>query len=112
MRVTFCAAAIRAAITAGMIAGLTFSTGGAIFAPAQASVASGYERVQGEGVARITPAELRQLLRRRKAVIVDVRSLETYKAGHIKGALSIPIDQVETRFRELPRNKLIATYCS
>jgi 3-mercaptopyruvate sulfurtransferase SseA len=94
-----------------MIAGLAFSTGGAIF-PVQPSFTAGYESGQGDAAARITPAELQQLLRRRRAVIVDVRSLETYKASHIKGALSIPIDQVETRFRELPRNKMIATYCS
>ncbi len=108
----FWTAAIRAAITAGMIAGLTLSTGGVVFAPAQASVGPGYEQAHSDGTARITPAELLQRLRRRRAVIVDVRSLEAYKAGHIKGALSIPIDQVEARFRELPRNKLIATYCS
>lgn len=108
----FCAAATRAAITAGMIAGLACSTGGAILTPVQPSFAAGHKTEQGDAAARITPAELLQLVRRRRAVIVDVRSLEAYKASHIKGALSIPLDQVETRFRELPRNKLIATYCS
>src|SRR5437879_4287941 len=39
---------------------------------------------------RITPDEVRDLLKRNKAVLVDVRGVEAYKAGHIKSALSIP----------------------
>ena len=47
-----------------------------------------------------------------KAVFIDVRSKESYDAGHIKGALSIPGSQLITRFREIPPGKLIITYCA
>lgn len=66
----------------------------------------------GDGVQRINPAEARAALEKGTAVIVDVRGLETYNFGHIKGALSIPINTINARLGELPRNKLIITYCS
>ena len=75
-------------------------------------VFTGSVTAQGDGIPRITPQELLPLLRRRKAILVDVRGLEAYKDSHIKGALSIPVDQVEARLKELPRGKTIATYCS
>jgi len=67
---------------------------------------------QSDGAARIKPEEAADLLKKDKAVLVDVRGVETYKAGHIKGALSIPSNEIRDRARELPRNKMIVTYCS
>ncbi|HKZ82000.1 MAG TPA: rhodanese-like domain-containing protein [Pyrinomonadaceae bacterium] len=66
----------------------------------------------GDGVRRITPAELRTALKKGKAVIVDVRGLGAYQVSHIKGALTIPVTEMAARYSELPKNKLIATYCS
>ena len=45
-------------------------------------------------------------------MLVDVRGVETYKAEHIKGALNIPYGEVADRAGELPRDKMILTYCS
>ena len=61
---------------------------------------------------RITADEVRALLKQNKAVIVDVRGKEAYNAGHIKGALSIPFNEIEERSKELPHNKTIVAYCS
>jgi rhodanese-related sulfurtransferase len=55
---------------------------------------------------------VRELLKQNKAVLVDVRGVDTYKAGHIKGALNIPYGEIEERAKELPRDKKIITYCS
>lgn len=63
-----------------------------------------------EGVARITPAEAHDLMEKGKAIIVDVRGDVSYRIGHIKGALWMP--DVAQRTKELPRDKLIITYCS
>jgi rhodanese-related sulfurtransferase len=41
-----------------------------------------------------------------------VRDEATYKAGHIKGAKSIPLPQFNERIGELPKDKLIITYCA
>lgn len=66
----------------------------------------------GDGVRRITTAELRDLLSKGQAVVVDVRNEASYKAGHIKGAKLIPTNEFLSRINELPRDKMIVTYCS
>lgn len=96
----------------GLSCSLTLLLGGIISAPANHYVPRGSSSVQGDGIPRITPAEVQDLVRRRRAIIVDVRSLEAYRDRHIKGSISIPVDQIEARLKELPRGKTIATYCS
>ncbi len=66
----------------------------------------------GDGVARMTVADLRAALDKGTAVVVDVRADDQYKAGHIKGAIHIPEANVVARANELPRDKTIVTYCS
>ncbi len=45
--------------------------------------------------------------------IVDTRSLESYEAGHIPGAISMSYpDEIRARNQELPRDKTIILYCS
>ena len=60
------------------------------------------------------PVEGDELLRRvRKGdvTVLDVRPREEYAAGHIPGALSIPVGELATRLKELPRNREIIAYC-
>jgi len=46
------------------------------------------------------------------AVLLDVRTPEEFKAGHIKGAINIPVDQVKSRINEIRgKNKPVITYC-
>jgi rhodanese-related sulfurtransferase len=45
-------------------------------------------------------------------VIVDVRSPEDYRKGHIPGARSLSLDEPGEKFRELPRREAIVLYCS
>jgi len=61
---------------------------------------------------RITPSEVQDLLNKGKAILVDVRTEAAYRAGHIKGAWLIPASEIASRVDELPRDKLIATYCA
>jgi rhodanese-related sulfurtransferase len=65
-----------------------------------------------DGVRRITPEEVRQVLKDGKAILVDVRNETAYRAGHIKGAILIPVDEIGGRVAELPKDKLIVTYCA
>lgn len=65
-----------------------------------------------DGVRRIRVAELSRLLKDNKAILVDVRTERAYRAGHIKGAILIPVDEIANRISELPKDKLIATYCA
>jgi len=65
-----------------------------------------------DGVRRVTTAEVRDAMEKGTAVVVDVRSAEAYKLGHIKGSLSIPEPEIVSRKDELPRDKTIILYCS
>src|SRR2546425_10279320 len=63
----------------------------------------------------LEPMSGEELLARLKAgeplVIVDVRPIEEYRAGHLPGAVSIPLEELEQRLRELPRDRQIVAYC-
>jgi 3-mercaptopyruvate sulfurtransferase SseA len=80
--------------------------------PATTPVSSSAQNVPSDGVRRITTVELRAALDKGTALVVDTRPLESYKQNHIKGSISIPLDQVADRIGELPRDKMIVTYCS
>ncbi|MBT3175948.1 MAG: metalloregulator ArsR/SmtB family transcription factor [Desulfobacula sp.] len=43
--------------------------------------------------------------------ILDVRPPEEFKAGHIDGALSVPLNELELMLAKLPKNKEIVAYC-
>jgi 3-mercaptopyruvate sulfurtransferase SseA len=65
-----------------------------------------------DGVRRVTIAELKDLLDKNEATVIDVRNEASYNAGHIRGAKLIPEAEVVNRTDELPKNRLIVTYCS
>jgi rhodanese-related sulfurtransferase len=44
-------------------------------------------------------------------LLLDVRAIEEFAAGHIPGAINIPIDELRSRLDELPRDAAIITYC-
>lgn len=59
----------------------------------------------------VTRAELRRRLRDGSATVIDVRPRDEYEAGHIPGALSMPVDEVKRRMKELPRGREVIAYC-
>jgi activator of HSP90 ATPase len=65
-----------------------------------------------EEARRVTVQELKDLLDKNEAVVYDTRSRMDYDSSHIKGALSMPVGEVETRIDELPKDKLIVFYCA
>ena len=65
-----------------------------------------------DGVQRITTVELRNALAKGEAIVIDVRSEAAYNNGHIKGARLIPAAEIASHLNELPRDKMIVTYCS
>jgi rhodanese-related sulfurtransferase/DNA-binding HxlR family transcriptional regulator len=65
----------------------------------------------GEEVEAMSRDELRKRLRRNEVVLVDVRPAEEFDAGHIDGACSIPLDELEERVAELPGDSEIVAYC-
>jgi rhodanese-related sulfurtransferase/DNA-binding HxlR family transcriptional regulator len=65
----------------------------------------------GDDVETIGREELIERLRRGDVVLVDVRPTEEFAAGHIEGARSIPIDELQDRLAELPADREIVAYC-
>lgn len=59
----------------------------------------------------IDRAALLQRLRDESVLLLDVRPEEEYRHGHLAGARSIPIDKLEERLRELPRDQTVVAYC-
>ena len=64
-----------------------------------------------DDTAELTREELLERVRAGDATVIDVRPVEEYTAGHIPGALSIPLDQLEARLAELPSGARIVAYC-
>jgi rhodanese-related sulfurtransferase/DNA-binding transcriptional ArsR family regulator len=67
--------------------------------------------VEGAEGETVSPTRLESELDAGGAVVLDVRPLVEYEAGHIKGAISIPAADLPTRVEELPRDRPIVTYC-
>jgi rhodanese-related sulfurtransferase len=65
----------------------------------------------GDEVETIDRTELTERLRRGDVVLVDVRPAEEFEAGHIEGARSIPIAELQDRLAELPADREVVAYC-
>lgn len=108
------AAALLGACKAGDTAG---DTGGAAVgskraaAPA-ANAPTGTTEVHADGARRVGPAELQKMVEGGRVAIYDTRTKASYDQEHIKGALSMPSDEVEGRAGEFPRDKTLVFYCT
>jgi rhodanese-related sulfurtransferase len=59
----------------------------------------------------MTRDQLHARLRDGDVVVLDVRPEPEYRAGHIRGAISIPIHDLEARLSEIPRGAEVVAYC-
>jgi rhodanese-related sulfurtransferase/DNA-binding transcriptional ArsR family regulator len=64
-----------------------------------------------DGGEPVTRDQLQQLTKTSTITVLDVRPAEEYAAGHIPGAVSIPLDQLTDRLAELPDDGHIVAYC-
>ncbi len=67
-----------------------------------------------EGREGMEPVDRDALLKRARegaVAVLDVRPVEEYRAGHIPGAISIPLKELERDLSELPRDQEIVAYC-
>lgn len=55
--------------------------------------------------------ELLGRVRRGEVTVLDVRPAQEYRAGHLPGALSIPVGELKARLKELPRDRDVVAYC-
>ena len=62
----------------------------------------------------LEPVRARELLDRAKrglVTVLDVRPPEEFAAGHLPGAVNIPVNELEKRLAELPKRKEVVAYC-
>ena len=59
----------------------------------------------------VSAAELRRRLKAGDVTLIDVRPDTEFSAGHIVGAVSIPLGELERRLARIPRNRPIVAYC-
>lgn len=64
-----------------------------------------------DDIAELTRDELLLRLRAGDVTLIDVRPAEEFAAGHIPGALSIPVEELVERIAALPRDVMIVAYC-
>jgi rhodanese-related sulfurtransferase len=55
--------------------------------------------------------ELLRRVRKGEVTVLDVRPVEEYRAGHIPGALSVPVEDLKARIKELPKGREVVAYC-
>jgi rhodanese-related sulfurtransferase len=65
-----------------------------------------------EQAPRVEAADVKRLVEKGEAVLVDVRGKDAWDAGHAAGAIHVPEAQVLSRLKDLPKEKLIAFYCT
>jgi rhodanese-related sulfurtransferase/DNA-binding MarR family transcriptional regulator len=63
------------------------------------------------GVETVDGTELLRRVRSGAVTVLDVRPPEEYRAGHVPGALSIPVAELKARLDELPKNRAVVAYC-
>lgn len=66
------------------------------------------ERDSLEAVSR---KELLRRMREGLVTVIDTRPAEEFAAGHLPGALNVPLRELKRRLRELPRDRAIVAYC-
>ncbi|HXM84068.1 MAG TPA: metalloregulator ArsR/SmtB family transcription factor [Burkholderiales bacterium] len=66
---------------------------------------------QKDDLEPVPAKELMSRARKGLVTVLDVRPPEEFAAGHLPGAVNIPIHELEKRLRELPKRKEVVAYC-
>ncbi|GAB2846056.1 ArsR/SmtB family transcription factor [Lentzea nigeriaca] len=69
------------------------------------------EAYLGDDTDAVSREELLDRVRSGRATVIDVRPAEEFAAGHIPGAVSVPLDELADRLAELPADQEIVAYC-
>ena len=108
---------VRRALGFGMVLLGAFAVGTAMSAaePA-ASAAKPATPAAAPAATKMTPMTQEQLLEHQAKhaqhlFVLDVRSPEEFKEGHVPGAVNIPYDQMAARMSEVPKDKDVVLYC-
>jgi rhodanese-related sulfurtransferase len=62
-----------------------------------------------KGLRTLTPEQFQSESKGNK--VIDVREIHEYKRGHIKGALNVPLSQLQQRMGDIPTDRTVYLYC-
>lgn len=66
---------------------------------------------QKDALEAVPAKELLERARNGLVTVLDVRPPEEYAAGHVAGAINIPVQELEKRLKELPKRREVVAYC-
>lgn len=81
-------------------------------APAAAQPPAAQQAPNVPNVPLITVDEARQKYGQPNVIMVDARTEQEFKSGHIKGAVNVPVNEIQNRLNLLPRDKDLIIYCN
>lgn len=98
---------MRNVLTAILMAGLTLAG-----IPAVAENAPKDTPAVQLQVPTVAPSEFRQMIRHKAAYfLIDVRTADEFAAGHIDGAVLMPLDQLPQTYKRIPKGVTLVVYC-
>ena len=65
-----------------------------------------------DGAPRISLEDAKKAYDKGGALFIDTRAESAYKTEHIKGAINIPVETIENRYKDVPKDKKVIAYCS
>jgi len=101
-----------------MISGAVLIVAVVIYVLASAPTTSAPQALSAEigtpypDVVRVSLEDTKSAFDSQTALIVDVRDTGSYASGHVPGSINVPLDQIESKLNELPKDKWIITYCT
>jgi rhodanese-related sulfurtransferase len=78
---------------------------------AEVTVLAGEYLGERAGVELLSAQELRDRMEEGKVVVLDVRPAAEFRAGHIPGAVSAPLEELESLVPRLPKRREVVAYC-
>jgi rhodanese-related sulfurtransferase len=78
---------------------------------AEVSVLAGEYLGDRDGVEQVSADQLAERVASGRVVVLDVRPAAEYRAGHIPGAISAPVDTLASQVSALPRRREVIAYC-
>jgi rhodanese-related sulfurtransferase len=78
---------------------------------AEVNVLAGEYLGERDEIELLSASELHERLRQGKVVVLDVRPEEEFRAGHIAGAVSAPLERLTSIAADLPKRRELVAYC-
>ena len=78
---------------------------------AEVNVLAGEYLGERHGIELLSARELHERIRQGRVVVLDVRPEAEYRAGHIPGAVSAPLERLEAIAPTLPKRREVVAYC-